>query len=118
MATKKEDKDDNFKGKITRILGDRNDFNYTSAPINKTNSFCAIKGSVYYLFAFFFTFSFVIISCSCVCVSLLHRFPSEVHGLAIDSAFVSMYDAALEIADKKVHLPTIFIKGMLEYVRR
>lgn len=29
-----------------------------------------------------------------------------------------MWDAAVEIADKKVSLPTFLIKGMLEYVRR
>ena len=39
-------------------------------------------------------------------------------ALAIDSAFVSMYDTAVEIADKKITLPTFLIKGMIEYVRR
>ena len=76
-----------------------------------------LKGvfTVYFYFNALFSSNFphfFIISCS------FCRFPSEIHGLAIDSAFASMYDAALEIADKKVNIPTIFIKGMLEYVRR
>ncbi|EDK31323.1 abnormal long morphology protein, putative (macronuclear) [Tetrahymena thermophila SB210] len=46
------------------------------------------------------------------------KYPTEVQALAIDSAFVSMWDAGVEIADKKVSLPTFIIKGLLEYVRR
>ncbi|KAL4501631.1 hypothetical protein ABPG72_018682 [Tetrahymena utriculariae] len=46
------------------------------------------------------------------------KYPTEVQALAIDSAFVSMWDAGVEIADKKVSLPTFIIKGLLEYVKR